>query len=425
MRLNGAPFTLVGVVPDGAQLTRPARMWTLSPLAWEALDQRAFRIFEVVGRLKPGVTLDAARADVEAIGARIAREHSDAGAGFGLAVKPVRDWLMGPDLQLTSILLIGVVGFVLLMCCANVANLLLARANVRSRELAIRTALGAGRGRVMTQMLVESLVLSLVGAAFGLAIGAAILRVAPALIPPGLLPAAVTLGFDVRVVLFGIGAALAVGVLFGLGPAWQATRTAPARTLASESRIATGSGRFRSVLVSAEVAAAVLLLCGAGLLMRTLLVLVNADTGYRVEASRVLTLDFSLDSGPNTPHPTQESLMQFYDAVAREVGARPEVKSVGWTSSLPYGNSELGCGRSRWPAIHRWLRRIARGRTSPWRTRDISAPWICRSSPVAASATATPPKSPPVCIVNEAFVRRVLRGRNPIGMRIALSGRRR
>ncbi|HEY6509106.1 MAG TPA: ABC transporter permease, partial [Vicinamibacterales bacterium] len=176
VRLNGAAFTLVGVVPDAAQLSRPARMWTLMPQLPAALNQRSIQMFEVVGRLKPGVTIDAARADVEAIGARIAREHPDAAAGFGLAIEPFRSWLMGPDLQLTSVLLLGVVGFVLLMCCANVANLLLARANSRSRELAVRTALGATRGRVITQLLIESLVLSLVGAVFGLAIGAAILR---------------------------------------------------------------------------------------------------------------------------------------------------------------------------------------------------------------------------------------------------------
>jgi putative ABC transport system permease protein len=425
VRLNGEPFTLVGVVPDAAQLTRPARMWTLIAQVPEALNQRVFRFFETVGRLKPGVTLDAARSDVEAIGARIAREHSDAGAGFGLAVTPVRDWLMGPDLQLTSLLLLGVVGFVLLMCCANVANLLLARANVRSRELALRTALGAGRGRVITQMLIESLVLSLVGAAFGLAIGAAILRAAPVLIPPGLLPAAVTIGFDARIVAFGIGAAAIVGVLFGLGPAWQATRTSLARTLASESRSSTGAGRFRGVLVSGEVAAAVLLLCGAGLLLRTLLVLVSVDPGYRVEASRVLTLDFSLSFGPNTPRPTPESLMQFYDTVAREIGERPEVKSVGWTSSLPYGStSELGMwtievvGDPSVSPESRPTADVAVADDGYFRTLDLPIVAGRRFTDRDAADTT------PVCIVNEAFVRRVLGGRNPIGIRIVLHGPR-
>jgi putative ABC transport system permease protein len=420
VRLNGEPFTLVGVVPDWAQLTRPARMWTLMAELPAFTNQRAFRIFDVVGRLKPGVTLEAARSDVEAIGARIARDHADAGAGFGLAVEPVRDWLMGPDLQLTSLLLLGVVGFVLLMCCANVANLLLARANVRSRELALRTALGAGRGRIITQMLIESLVLSLVGAAFGLAIGAAILRVAPVLMPPGLLPAAVTLGFGARIVAFGIGAAAIIGVLFGLGPAWQATRTSLVRTLASESRSSTGTGRFRGVLVSGEVAAAILLLCGAGLLLRTLLVLVSVDTGYRAEASRVLTLDFSLSFGPDTPRPTNESLIQFYDTVAREVGEQPEVKNVGWTSSLPYGTSELGA----WPIEvvgdpaaapeSRPTADVAVADDGYFRTLDV---------PIVAGRGFTDrdtADTSPVCIVNEAFVRRVLGGRNPIGMRIAL-----
>ena len=421
VRLNGAPFTLVGVVPDGAQLTRPARMWTLMGALPPLTNQRTFRLFDVVGRLKPGVTLDAARSDVDAIAARIAREHSDAGAGFGLAVEPVRVWLMGPDLQLTSMLLVGVVGFVLLMCCANVANLLLARANVRSRELALRAALGAGRGRIVTQILIESLVLSLVGAAFGLAIGAAILRAAPVLIPPGLLPAAVALGFDGRIVAFGIGASVIVGVLFGLGPAWQATRTSPGKTLASGSRSSTGTGRFRGVLVSGEIAAAVLLLCGAGLLLRTLLVLANVDPGYRVDASRVLTLDFSLPFGPNTPRPTAESLMQFYDTVAREISERPEVKSVGWTSSLPYAStSELGMwaievvGDAPVAPENRPLADIAVADDGYFRTLDIPIVAGRRFTDHDAAETS------PVCIVNDAFVRRVLGGRNPIGMRIAL-----
>ncbi len=422
VKLNGEPFTLVGVVPDGAQLTRPARMWTLmSPDMPPAFNRREVRLFEIVGRLKPDVTIEAARADVEAIGARIAREDPDAGAGFALAVMPVRNWLMGQDLQLTSIFLLGVVGFVLLMCCANVANLLLARANARARELAIRTALGAGRGRVVAQLLIESLVLSLVGAVFGLAIGWAILRAAPALIPPGLLPSAVALGFDVRVVMFGIGAAVAVGILFGIGPAWQATHNPLARTLASESRSSTRAGRFRSVLVSGEVAAAVLLLCGAGLMLRTLLVLVNADTGYGVDASRVLTLDFSLRFGPNTPRPTAESLFQFYDTVAREVAARPEVKSVGWTSALPYGTtSELGmwaievAGDPFVAPERRPTADVAVATEGYFRTLDI--PIVAGRGFSDRDAVDTPP----IAIVNEAFVRRVLGGRNPLGMRIAL-----
>ena len=160
VRLNGEPFTVVGVVPDAAQLTRPPAMWTLMPQVpapWTSAPLKLLRGGRPVeawrhARRRPRPT---SRPSPRASRASIPTP----GPGFGLAIEPLRDWLMGPDLQLTSLLLLGVVGFVLLMCCANVANLLLARANVRSRELAVRAALGAGRGRVVAQMLTESLVL--------------------------------------------------------------------------------------------------------------------------------------------------------------------------------------------------------------------------------------------------------------------------
>jgi putative ABC transport system permease protein len=425
VKLNGVPHTLVGVVPDGAQFTRPARMWTLNPEYPPFVRQRSFTVIEVVGRLKPGVTLEAARADVAAIGARIAREDPATSKGFALDVEPLRDRLMGPELQRTSLLLLAVVGFVLLMCCANVANLLLARTSARARELAVRSALGAGRGRVIAQMLTESVVLALTGGVLGLAVGAAILRAAPAVIPPGVLSPVVTLGFDARVAAFGLAAALVVGIVFGLAPAWQATSGSLLKTLATESRTATGGRRFRSVLVAGEVAAAVLLLCGAGLLLRTLLVLVSVDTGYRADAARVITLDFSLETGlrlnnGTSAYATPEALMQFYTAVGREVAARPEVESVGWSSSLPYGTTEFGAfavdvvGDAPVAPDSRPVADVAVADDGYFRTLDL---------PIVAGRRFTERDSmgaPAVAIVNEAFVRRLLRGRNPIGVRIAL-----
>jgi putative ABC transport system permease protein len=419
MRLNGAPFTLVGVVPDSSQFRRPARVWTLAPPAPPPqFNLRSFMVMEAVGRLKPGVTPEAARAEVAELGRRIAAEDPAAGAGFALETTPLREWLMGSDLQLTSYLLLCVVGFVLLMCCANVANLVLARGTVRARELALRTALGAGRGRVARQLLVENLVLAVLGVVLGLAIGAAILRTAPALIPPGWLPPAVQFGLDMRVALFGFGAAVGVGLLFGAVPIWQATRASLVSVLGSESRSATGTGRFRSVLAAGQVAAAVLLLCSAGLLLRTLLVLVSTDDGYRVESDRVLTVDFSVPFGPNTPRPTPEALMQFYDAVALDLQARPEIEAVGWSSSLPYGNTELGS----------WMTTIVgEPRPDTPLTADVAIAtdgyFRTIDLPILAGrrfANADALNSTPVAIVNEAFVRRVLGGRNPIGTRITL-----
>ena len=229
------------------------------------------------------------------------------------------------------------------------------------------------------------------------------------------------LAFDARVAAFGLAAAVLVGIVFGLVPAWHATSGSLLQALGTESRTSTGGGRFRSVLVSGEVAAAVLLLCGAGLLLRTLLVLVNVDDGYRVDGSRVLTLDFSLPFGPNTPRPTPEALQQFYADVARDVEARPEVESVGWTSALPYGStSELGfwsvevVGDPPVPAEDRPRADVAVATEGYFRTLDLP---IVAGRGFSDRDSAT---SPAVCIVNDAFVRRVLGGRNPLGVRIAL-----
>jgi putative ABC transport system permease protein len=422
VRLNGEPYTVIGVVPGDVQFSRPAEIWTLAGQFPDVPRLRAIRAFDVVARLKPEVPMEAAQAELSVIAARLARAHPEPNKDAGVTVEPIREAIVGSDLATTSVFLLGVVGFVLLLCCANVANLLLARATARAREIAVRSALGAERGRIIRQLLTESLVLAMFGGLLGIGIGAVILWAAPALIPVGLLPAAVTPAFDVRVVMFGAAAALAVGVVFGVIPAWQATGGSLAMVLASESRASTStSWRLRSLLVSAEVAAAVVLLCGAGLLLQTLLRLVGGDTGYRAPSESVLTLDFSVRTGKDSRYPTEEALIQFYDAVSRDVNALPEVHRVGWASSLPYGTRELG----------RWAFEI------------IGDPQVeARDRPTAEYTTADPGyfrtldlpivggrgfnerdtlHSVPVCLVNEAFVRRHFTGRNPIGARLSLT----
>ena len=223
VRLNGQPYTVVGVVADNVQFSRPAEIWTLTGQFPDVPIMRAGRAFEVVARLKPGVTIAAAQAELNVIAERLAIEYPEPNKGTGVIVEPLRAGIVGNDLATTSVFLLGVVGFVLLLCCANVANLLLARAAARGREIAVRSALGAGRGRIIRQLLTESLVLAGLGGTLGIGVGAVILRAAPALVPAGLLPAAVTPAFDARVVMFGLVAAMAVGVVFGVIPAWQAT----------------------------------------------------------------------------------------------------------------------------------------------------------------------------------------------------------
>ena len=227
-------------------------------------------------------------------------------------------------------LLVGVVGLVLLMCCANVANLLLARASARSREFAVRAALGAGRARIVRQLLTESLVLATFGGV-GAAIGAGILQAAPALIPRGLLPVAVSLN---RALLFCLGASSVVAILHALAPAWHAIGGSPIQALAVDGRSTTGSGsRLRRLLATSEVAVAVLLLCGAGLLLRTLLaVLERVDPGTRSSDLLTMVVAGGSPSTPNTP----EGMRRNYEAFAAEVEKVPGIRSIAWGSSLPF-----------------------------------------------------------------------------------------
>ena len=421
VRLNGQPYTVVGVVADAVQFSRPAEIWTLSQRFTDVPRMRAIHAFDVVARLKPGVSMAAAAADLDVVARRLAAAYPETNKNAGVVVQPLRAGIVGSDLQTTSLLMLGVVGFVLLLCCANVANLLLARATARAREIAVRTALGAERGRIVRQLLTESLVLAAVGGVAGVGIGATLLGAAPALIPSGLLPAVVTPTLDARVVVFGIAAACGVGIIVGLIPAWQATAESLTSVMGSQNRsVTSGGSRLRRLIVSGEVAAAVLLLCGAGLLLQTMLTLLGGDTGYRSAGDSVLTLDFSVPTNKESRYPTPEAVDQFYRTVSRDVAALAEVRHVGWASSLPYGTSELGS----WIAdIEGAPVEAARDRPTADFTAADPGYFATLDLPVVRGRGFTEgdtAKSPLVCLVNEAFARRYFPGRNPVGARLVI-----
>jgi putative ABC transport system permease protein len=416
IRLDGEPWTVIGIVPKEVQLLGPTSIWAMRPLVNLPPRARAAYALQVVGRMRPGVSIAAAEADLSAVADGLAGEFPDTNSGRGVTLESLHRSMIGGDLRTTSLLFVGVVGFVLLICCANVASLLLARATVRRRELAVRSALGAGRRRIVRQLLTESLVLSLLGGALGVAIGAMVLDVAPSLIPEGLLPPTVALRFDMRVVAFCGLAALGVGLLFGMMPALAATDFRLAGVLGADGRTMTGGGStVRRLLVTGEIAIAVLLLFGAGLLLRTLMAVEDYDPGYRAESVLSMLVD-----PIGSKYPTPEALQQFFDEVEAEVRAVPGVRDVAWSSGVPLGESLFGeypfrfeiVGAPSVPKEQRPTTEVQVVSSTYFSTLDL---------PIVAGRAfdARDRRGPRVCIVNEAFARK-FGGPSLIGQRIAI-----
>jgi putative ABC transport system permease protein len=408
--LDGKPYTLLGVVPAGFQLFYPADLWTL----WvpkRSPEQRRMHYLQVLGRVKPGVSLEQAQAAMNAIAAGIARVAPDTNKNWGIALQPLHSAVVGGELRSTSLVLAAVVAFVLLMACANIANLMLARGSARTREMAVRASLGASRMQLVRQLLTESLLLATLGGAAGLALGGALIRVAPRLIPPGVLPPGLVLALDLRVVAFTVLASLGAGILFGLAPAWQVTRGALAAGLRTSGRaLSFGNTRLLSGIATAEVAIAVIIVTGAGLFLRTLDRLGQVDTGYR--ADRVLTATVIL---PLTHYPTPSRALTFYQAAQRELEAVPGVRSAAFGGSLPLTGFDIGQGFR--------IDSSQQSGSSHYQivgTRYFETLGIPLQSGRAFAERDTV-DAPQVAIVNQEMVRRYFDGRSPIGAHIRVS----
>lgn len=431
LKLDERSAVVVGVVPGASQFT-PAigtSAHAVSPSLWTLLRPPlqaakgatrgqcgSCRFLQVVGRLKPGVAPEAAQSELTLVAEALAERNRSSSRPRHVTVVPLRDAVIGRDVRLTSLLFMGIAGFVLLLSCANVANILLAHAIGRTRELAVRAAVGASRRRLIKQLLTESLVLAAFGGLLGTAIGAAALSAAPSIVPSGLLPAAVTVEFDGRVALFCAAAAVLVGLLAGLAPMRDVSGVSLIEAITEESRTATrGGGGIRSVLAAAEIAAAVVVLCGTGLLLRTLLAVGDFEPGYRAEPERVLTLDFVL---PDSRYPTPESRTQFYDAVEQHMSGLADVRSAAWATTVPLGGSQIGrqsfaiVGDAPVPDESRPDANMQIVSASYFRTIDLAIISGRRFTDDDRS------NGVPVCIVNEAFVHRYLRGRNPLGTHV-------
>ncbi|HEX8161826.1 MAG TPA: ABC transporter permease [Pyrinomonadaceae bacterium] len=329
--LNGEKRTVVGVMPAGFQFMQSyIGLWVPAALSAEELARRNENSLTVLARLKPGVTREQAQADVGAITERLARDYPNDVAGIEASVVPIGEQLSGPARR-PLLVLLAAVGFVLLIACANVANLLLARAASRRKEIAVRAALGAGRWRIVRQLLTESVLLSLAGGALGLLLAAWGFEFVRKLIPDALSLSA-TLKLSLPVLGYATLISLVTGVAFGLAPALQASRTDLNDALKQGGGRAgsNAGGRLRGALVVVEVALALVLLVGAGLLVQT----ISHMTGqYASLRPRELLMVRTVL--PQNKYAALAKRTQFYDQVLARVGQLPGVVSAGYTTSVP------------------------------------------------------------------------------------------
>lgn len=330
LRLEGNLFTVVGVMPAGFDFPSGALLWI--PLVPGTNQNRADKWLDVLARLKPGVSLEQASSDLDALTLRLAEQYPDTNRTWGGRMVTFPEWIVGPQITRALLVLFGAVGLLLLMACVNVSNLLLARATVRGREMGLRSALGAGRARLIRQLLTESVLLAGCGALAGLGVAHGAVRLLRAFGPQGV-PRLGEVSLDGRVLAFTVATALLTGLLFGLAPALQASRTDLYALLQQGSRAALAAGRrLRDGLVVGELAMAMMLLIGAGLTIGSFLRLQRVDTGFDPEG--VLTVQVEL---PSTEYPPERRNI-FYSEVLTRIAGLPGVRAAGATNTAPFGS---------------------------------------------------------------------------------------
>lgn len=332
IELNSERYDIIGVLPAWYTLPATADLWVPLNMAKDKIGTRGSHQWRAIGRVKNGVTIAQALADLQTIAARIEKQFPGSNRNVHAIVTPMRDDLVG-NFQAQLWILFGSVGLVLIIACANVANLLLARATSRRREVAVRSALGAGRGRLVRQLLTESVVLSLVGGLLGVVVAYAGVSTLRNLLPPTV-PQPNPISVGIVPLLFTFGTCLVVGILFGFAPAVQSTGVASSEALKSRGAISAGATRrghwLRDTLVASEIALSLALLIGAGLLLRTFANLRATDIGVR--SDHVLTGSVRL---PESKYKTFDQGREFYLQLLQRLQVSPGVAAAAITTKLP------------------------------------------------------------------------------------------
>ena len=415
IRIDGRPHTLVGVLGPGPADQSMGPLYT--PLAFtpERLD-RGSRWVHVIGRLKPGVTLEQANAEMATITRNLAAAYPDSNTGWSATVEPFRNNFVRRETLAALWLLMGAVAFVLLIACANVANLLLARGTARQRELAVRASLGASRAAVLRQLITESLVLALAGGAVGVAVAYALVHVITTLMPPFTLPTEVFIRLNVPVLLFTVAASGLSALLFGCVPAWQAARVDLVEALKDSARsVGTGHHRLRRALVVLEFALALALLTGGGLALHAFFRLTTAELGLRTERVLTFLVPVGEDRLTSTGH-----IEAFYSELLDRVAALPGVVSASVSMNVPLTGRGIGAPFSI-PG-----RPLAEGSAPPVPLNLVTAGYfdildlrVTKGRPFTEQDRSGGPR---VAMVNETFAQRYLSGVDPLTQRVVIEG---
>jgi predicted permease len=415
--LNGQGYTVIGVFPADFRFFGAADVFTLIG-QWDdvlAHSREAHPGLRAVGRLKPGVSREQAQADMNSVAAQLAQTYPKSNAHHGVTVRPLAQDIVG-DVRPALLVLLGAVAFVLLIACANVANLLLARSTSRRREMAIRAALGASQGRMVRQVLTESVLIALAGGAFGLLLAHWGTQAVVAAIPGGL-PRMENIGVDRWVLAFTLAASVATGMIFGLAPALQMSRLDLHTTLQEGSRGSTGRQHaLRSMLMVAEVAASLVLLIGAGLMLRTMWQLSRVRPGFNPRN----TLTFSVGLSPAN-RATPDRIRNTYRELTESIRALPGVEVAGMVDDVPltYSDSELPfwvTGRPR-PSSQSEMLWALNYDVTPGYLRAMGIP-LLRGRFISDADTKG---SAPVVVIDEMMAKGLFPNQDPVGQSIRIA----
>jgi putative ABC transport system permease protein len=407
--LDDVPHVVVGIMPPGFTFPATSSMW--APLAIR-LDAHNSFILSVLGRLRPGVERSQAATELAAIMTAIPKDRRDWNRPVAASITPLQETITGK--VATSLLtMLGAVAFVLLIACANIANLLLIRAASRRREMALRMALGAGRGRIARQLLTESVLIGLTGGALGILLAVLGVRTLLASAPQGRIPRLDEVHLDWRVVAVTIAVSVLTGIAFGVRPAIQGARRPPQEAMAQSTRLAGGShGRVRGVLAATEIALALVLLTGAGLMIKSFMSIRAADKGY--DASRVMTMGVDL---PNVKYPDAPRQKAFHAELLGALARIPGAHSVAVASNRPMaGVSMMGDFAVEGPSPFPKGYSVDKTLVSPGYFATMGLRLV-RGRDINAADDA---RAPGVVVVSETVARKLWPGQEPLGRRVSM-----